>query len=147
MAYLDELGAAVVTEGAVILHRRDGHNTSRIDEVDEDELDAADAQIRRAFAARARLDGHDLLDARLAPADDAARRDATEARRVTGARVTLEDGTWPVLEVSPAAAEVIADLDGRRTLRELSARPTRSPSCRELLELGALELVDVTSAV
>ena len=42
---------------------------------------------------------------------------------MTGARVTLEDGTWPVLEVSPAAADVIADLDGLRTLRELSATP------------------------
>jgi hypothetical protein len=66
---------------------------------------------------------------------------------VTGARVTLEDGTWPVLEVSPAAADVIADLDGLRTLRELSATPDAVASCRELLELGALELLDVTSVV
>ena len=98
MSYLDELGAGVVTEGAVILHRRDGHNTSRIDEIDEDELDAADVQIRRAFDTRARLDGHDLLDARLAPADalrvetllkrgtrDGRARDA-RGRHVAGAR-------------------------------------------------------------
>ena len=59
---------------------------------------------------------------------------------MTGARVTLEDGTWPELEVSPAAADVIASLDGRRTLRELSATPDAVVATRELLELGALEL-------
>ena len=61
--------ARVVTEGGILLHRRGGSNTTRIDEVDEDELDAADAQIRRAFATRAALDGHDLLDTRLEPVD------------------------------------------------------------------------------
>jgi hypothetical protein len=147
MSYLDELGAGVVTEGAVILHRRDGHNTSRIDEIDENELDAADIQIRRAFDTRARLDGHDLLDARIAPVDELSVETLLKRGSVTGARVTLEDGTWPVLEVSPAAAAVIADLDGLRTLRELSATPDAVESCRELLELGALELLDVTSAV
>jgi hypothetical protein len=54
--------------------------------------------------------------------------------------VTLEDGTWPELDVSPAAADVIASLDGRRTLRELSATPDAVVATRELLELGALEL-------
>jgi methylase of polypeptide subunit release factors len=147
MSYLDELGAEVVTEGAVILHRRDGHNTSRIDEIDENELDAADIQIRRAFDTRARLDGHDLLDARVAPVDELSVETLLKRGSVTGARVTLEDGTWPVLEVSPAAAAVIADLDGLRTLRELSATPDAVASCRELLELGALELLGVTSAV
>ena len=63
-----------MTEGAILLHRRDGNNTSRIDEVDEDQLDPADAQIRRAFAARAALNGYDVLDAKLEPVDDAARR-------------------------------------------------------------------------
>src|SRR5439155_19805386 len=44
-SYLEKLGAGVVTEGAVILHRRTGRNSNRIDEVDEDELEPADAQI------------------------------------------------------------------------------------------------------
>jgi len=142
MSYLEELDARVVTEGAVILHRRPGANTTRIDEVDEDELEAADAQIQRAFATRAQLDGADTLDARLAPAD--ALRVETQVRqgRTIGARVVLEEGTWPVLEVSGRAAEVVAALDGRRTLRELSAPPEAVVLCRELLELGALELVD-----
>ncbi len=139
-SYFDALNARVVTEGTVLLHRRSGRNTVRIDEIDEDELDAADAQIRRAFATRAVLDGRDLLDLRLS-AVDALRVETQRSRaRVTSARVTLEEGTWPVLDVSPAAAEVIGALDGRRTLRELSARRDAVAACRELLELGALEL-------
>jgi hypothetical protein len=138
--YLDELGAGVVTEGAVLLHRREGDNTFRIDEIDENELDAADSQIRRAFDTRARLDGRDLLDARIAPVDALRVETLLRRGRITGARVTLEDGTWPELEVSPAAADVIAALDGRRTLRELTATPDAVVATRDLLELGALEL-------
>lgn len=140
MSYLEALNARLVIEGAVILHRRPGRNTVRIDEIDEDELDAADAQIRRAFTTRALLDGRDLLDVRLGAAD--ALRVETELShgRVTSARVTLEEGTWPELDVSPAAAETIIALDGRRTLRELSAPRDAVAACRELLELGALEL-------
>ena len=140
-SYLVELGAGVVTEGAVILHRRTGRNTTRIDEIDEDELEAADAQIRRALAARATLDGRDLRDERLAPAD--ALRVETELRRgrATGARAVLEEGTWPELEISAASAAVVGALDGRRTLRELSASQEAVAVCRELLELGALELL------
>src|SRR5439155_10187069 len=123
MSYLEELDARVVTEGAVILHRRPGANTTRIDEVDEDELEAADAQIQRAFATRAQLDGADTLDARLAPADALRVETRVQRGRTIGARVVLEEGTWPVLEVSGRAAEVVAALDGRRTLRELSAPP------------------------
>jgi methylase of polypeptide subunit release factors len=145
-AYLDELAVGVVTEGAVLLHRRPGRNTIRIDEVDEDELEPADSQIRRAFAARAQLDGRDLLDARLAPAD--ALRVETQLRRgrVCEARVTLEDGTRPELDVSAATADLVGALDGRRTLRELSASRDAVAACRELLELGALELRGFTSA-
>jgi methylase of polypeptide subunit release factors len=139
-SYLERLGAGVVTEGAVILNRRTGHNTTRIDEVDEDELGAADSQIRRAFAARAALDGRDLLDERLAPAD--ALRVETELSRgkVTRARAILEEGIWTELEISSAAARVVGALDGRRTLRELSAPADAVAVCRDLLEVGALEL-------
>jgi methylase of polypeptide subunit release factors len=139
-SYLERLGAGVVTEGAVILHRRDGRNTTRIDEVDEDELEAADTQIRRAFAARAALDGRDLLDERLAPADALRVETRLSRGKLTGARVVLEEGTWTELEISSAAAGVIAALDGRRTLRELSAPRDAVAACRELLEVGALEL-------
>jgi hypothetical protein len=139
-SYFDALNARVVTEGAVLLHRRPGRHTVRIDEIDEDELDAADDQIRRAFATRAVLDGRDLLDLRLSRVGALRVETQLNRARATSARVTLEEGTWPVLDVSPAAAKVIAALDGRRTLRELSARRDAVAACRELLELGALEL-------
>jgi methylase of polypeptide subunit release factors len=139
-AYLDELGASVVTEGAVLLRRRSGQNSVRIDEIDEDELDAADAQIRRAFLTRALLDGRDLLDESLVSVDALRVETQLSRGKVTGARATLEDGTWPEIELSPAAAHVVGALDGRRTLRELSAPPDAVAACRELLELGALEL-------
>lgn len=144
-SYLDALEARVVTEGAVILHRRPGRNTTRIDEVDEEDLDAADAQIRRAFATRARLDGRDVLDARVTPVDTL--RVEIQQRRgtVTGGRVTLDEGIRPELGVSVDVAGVIAALDGRRTVRELSAQPEAVAVCRELLELGALELRGFTS--
>ena len=61
--------------------------------------------------------------------------------KVTTARATLEEGTWPELDLSPATAEIIGALDGRRTLRELSAPRDAVAACRELLELGALRLV------
>jgi methylase of polypeptide subunit release factors len=139
-AYLKQLDARVVTEGAILLHRRDGANTTRIDEVDEDDLDAADHQIRRAFAARAALDGHDLLDAVLAPVDE-----LRVESRSRGARVMLEDGIRPQLDVSAGAATVLAKLNGR-PLRELKPSRAAVEACRELLELGALELRGFTSA-
>jgi methylase of polypeptide subunit release factors len=141
-SYLDELGVQVVTEGAVILHRRPGRNTTRIDEIDEDELEPADAQIRRAFDARARLDGADPRDARLAPVDALRVETRLRSGRAVGARVVLEEGTRPELEASAPAAEIVASLDGRRTLRELSASNDAVALCRELLELGALRLVN-----
>src|SRR5262249_53698650 len=64
-----ELGGGGVSEGPGGALRRPGRKGIHNDEVDEDELEPADAQIRRAFAARAQLDRHDLLDARLAPAE------------------------------------------------------------------------------
>jgi len=139
VAYLKDLGASVVTEGAILLHRRDGKNTARIDEVDEDQLDPADLQIRRAFAARAALDGHEVLDVRLDPVESL--RVETLSRR---ARVTLEEGIWPQLDVSLGAATVLRKLDGR-PLRELRPTEAAVAACRELLELGAFEL-SATSA-
>ncbi len=140
-SYLERLDAAVVTEGTVILHRRSGKNTTRIDEIDEDELDVADAQIRRAFAARAQLDGADLRDALLAAPHDLHVDTQVKNGRAVTARVVLEEGTWPELVARPRAAELVAALDGRRTLRDLSASRESVALCRELLELGALELV------
>jgi methylase of polypeptide subunit release factors len=144
-AYLKELDAEVVTEGAILLHRRSGRNTVRIDEIDEEELDAADAQIRRAFDARARLDGRDLRDVRLIGADALRLETRSRRGRTSSARAVLEEGIWPELELSPAAAEIVTRLDGRTTLRELGAPRAAVAACRELLELGALRLVESSS--
>ena len=138
--YLEEHDAEVVTEGAILLHRRHGATTSRIDEVDEDDLEQADHQIRRAFASRASLEGHDLLDARLEPADA-----LTIETSKTRARVTLDEGMRPHVDVSPAVARWLSKLDGK-PLRDLDPSPAAVDASRELLELGALELRGFTSA-
>ena len=161
--YFAELGTSWVSEGAILLHRRPGAKyTVRIDEVDEDELDPADAQIRRAFAAREQLAElrrrADLLERRVAPAralrlehELAAGGGAPVLRRTL---VRLDEGTNPVLESDPRAAEVIGSLNGAGTLASavdavarghgLSRDETEKLRRRtlrlahELLELGAL---------
>jgi methylase of polypeptide subunit release factors len=138
-AYLDRLGARWISEGGVILHRRDGATSVRIDEVDSDELEAADAQIRRAFAARAAgLRGRDLLAARLALAPAARVEQTLKGDRVAEARVVLAEGTHPVVEIPPRLAAPIAALDGGAVP---DARPADARYLRELLELGILRLL------
>ena len=55
MRHLDEEGAGWITEGCVLLRRRDGRVGVRVDELVEEDVSAAGDQIERAFAARARL--------------------------------------------------------------------------------------------
>jgi methylase of polypeptide subunit release factors len=143
--YLRELGAATVSEGAILLHRRAGGNYSvRADSVDEDELEVADEQIQRAFAARARLDDIDLLEARLGHPEELVIEEES---------VVLEGGTQPVVEASSLATDVLVELDGAMTLAEVielvAENNGASPATlerevvgpvRELLELGALRL-------
>jgi methylase of polypeptide subunit release factors len=140
IAYLAGLGAAVVTEGVVLLHRAGSAASLRVDEIDEEELDIADEQIRRAFAARAKLNGADLLHARLEPVDALHVETKSRRGRVVGASVVLEEGTWPRFDTSARAAEIVSALDGKRTLRELDASPQAVTLCRDLIELGALQL-------
>lgn len=145
--YLDERGVRRVTEGAVLLHRRGGRTSVRTDDVDDDALDAADAQIRRAFASRARLAelrrASDLLDARLAPTRELRiERELTPATGRVEVRIRLDEGTKPTLDVPEDVANAIAALDGRTlgaAVRAAGARerPTLRLA-RELLELGAL---------
>jgi methylase of polypeptide subunit release factors len=144
-AYLEELGAVSISEGAVLLHTRPGDDyTVRADSVDEDDLDVADEQIQRAFNARARLEGVDLLTARLIPPAEMV---------VEEEDVLLEAGTQPIVEASSLATDVIVELDGTTTLAEMieTVADTRDvspaqlerevvPVVRELLELGVLRL-------
>jgi hypothetical protein len=162
--YFERLGVGWVSEGAVLLHKRPAGGEARLDSVEEEDLEAADEQIRRAFAARERLssfDGdEDLLDERLSlglalslekelePDDD--------GPAVVEARIQLCEGTGSVVDVEPGVLDVVASLDGHMPLedvivtvadrRGLSARERTQlerdavEAVRELLELGALDL-------
>lgn len=136
--YLRDLGARWVTEGAILLHKREGEVTARVDDVDEDELELADAQIRRAFANRAaQLRPRHLLEHRLALAPAAYVEQELKHGRVIGARVVLAEGTHPAVEIPPRLADPIAELDGSAPAR---VRPADARVLRELLELGILRL-------
>jgi methylase of polypeptide subunit release factors len=151
--YLEELGVSSISEGAVLLHRRAGRPTpARSDEIEPDELERADEQIRTAFASRARLQElarpTDLLGERL----QLELRLRLE-RELPGrsARVLLDEGTFSEIDTSPEAAAVLTALDGKTTLRKAVRAVARHESVpvarlekqtlaltRELLELGAL---------
>ena len=164
-AYLTRLGVRAVHEGAVLLRRRSGgRNTVRVDAVDGDEADVADVQIRRAFAARARLAelrrAAGLLDVRLAPASAVRVEHELRARggqpQIAKAWVRLDEGTYPVVAAPPSACEVVLSLNGDATLGQVidrvAARLELSRGdadklrrsglrvARELLELGALRV-------
>jgi methylase of polypeptide subunit release factors len=157
--YLARLGGEWVTEGAVLLHRREGRvHTTRIDEIDDETLGNASAQVERAFAARARLEDKrdELLDARLAVAARLHLERSVDPRRRDGdAHVELAEGTKSSVEVPPHMLEVVASLDGgsrlkdvvKRVVERLELSATEAARLdrdavkisRELLELGALE--------
>jgi methylase of polypeptide subunit release factors len=161
--YLARLGVRWVSEGAVLLHRREGRQfTVRVDEVEEDDLEEAGAQIERAFAARARLAElkrrAELLDAKLSLAAPVRLEHELGPRggrvAVTGASLELDEGTHTIVEGSPRTLELVAMLDGTARLGDVlqanadrlglseteTSRLRRDllDVCRELLELGAL---------
>jgi methylase of polypeptide subunit release factors len=146
-AYVESLGAGWVSEGVVVLHRREGSGkpTVRVDEIDEDDLELAGDQVTRAFANRellGRLRRNELL--------------AERPRRATGLRVEIDlqgrgseiavhmlGGTTSELPAPAGAAELLEQLDGQTTLRKAlrKAGVAERPGLqlvRELLELGAL---------
>jgi methylase of polypeptide subunit release factors len=159
--YFDELGVHWVSEGAVVLHRGSHRPPSaRVDPVDEDDLDDAGEQIRRAFEARARLtelaDPDDVLDARLSAALALSLEQELDPAvgGVAEARVQLVEGTNTSIDVDPRILDVVASLDGGVPLRDavqatadrLGLSATQTDELRddavsvshELLELGAL---------
>ncbi len=162
-SYLDELGVKWVSEGGIVLHRRDGFEpTSRIDSVEDDDLDDAADQILRAFESRAVLAGLDtddeLLDMNIAIAGPVRLELSLEPEGtgsiVMGAEVHLDEGTHPSVEVSADMIEVLAALDGAKRYSDviegvassLDFTPGETQKLRrealeigrELLELGAL---------
>src|SRR6266540_5301132 len=163
LAYFDSLGVREISEGAVLLHRRSGRRqASRVDPVDEDDLDEAGGQILRAFEARSRLSElskeEDLLETRLSPA--VALRLERELEPQGGrsvdveGRIELAEGTKHAVEATADAQEVVTMLDPDLRLRDvieaaadrlgLSADETATlreealDVIRELLELGAV---------
>jgi methylase of polypeptide subunit release factors len=156
--YFRELDVGWITEGAVLLHRRPGRpHAPRIDPVAADELEHAGAQIERAFAAHGLLadleDEDELLDAPLALTDNVSLETRFDPHtRERDARLLLDEGTYPDVELAPAVADALAALDGDSTLREgidrlglprkaeNAVRAEALDALRDLLELGFLEL-------
>jgi methylase of polypeptide subunit release factors len=152
-SYLGELGAGWISEGAILLHRRPGRRYgARVDGIDDEALEAAGEQVRRAFEARASLaelrSSEELLDARpaLAMSVRLERELAPRRRRSgeAGAAVQLVDGTSSTIETTASGLALVAALDGETTLRRLLKRASPGERrealrvCRELLEIGAL---------
>ncbi len=161
--YFDSLGVQLISEGAVVLHkRRDGGHTARVDELDEEELDDAGEQILRAFEARAKLaklgGEKELLETRVGVAsnlrlDRELEPSGGRAVDVDG-RVELMEGTKHAVDASADVQEVVASLDSRMRLNEVidttadrlgllddevgTLREESLDVIRELLELGAL---------
>ncbi|HUJ92571.1 MAG TPA: hypothetical protein VLW05_07710, partial [Gaiellaceae bacterium] len=107
-------------------------------ELDSEELEPAGAQVRRAFANRARLAGmrrDELPRARLARAMPLRwERDLGRGRGL----LLVDAGTNARLTASDASIRVVERLDGATTLARLGADRAALALCRELLELGAL---------
>jgi methylase of polypeptide subunit release factors len=164
-AYFDALGVRWISEGAVLLHKKEGGGEARVDPIEPDEVEEADEQIQRAFAMRARLAqverDDELLDLPLSlelscRLERELEPDEDEAPTVVEARIQLSEGTFTELDVPAGVLDVVASLDGGSTLREVigsAARrlelssPERSQlerdaveAVRQLLEIGALEL-------
>ena len=158
--YFEDLGAAWISEGGVVMHRRSGaRHLVRADPVDEDELEFASDQIERVFSAFAALaeDGDAVLDARLRLVEEVRfdqELDYTGA--VTSTLLVLDEGTCPDFELELDTADVLIELGEGTTLaravrsvakrEQLSERATTALQrdarrvARELLEVGALEL-------
>jgi len=163
-SYFDALGAGWITEGAVLMRKRDGeHNVVRADAADEEELEFASDQVERVFAALAfvaRSGATAILDAELMLADEV-RFDQELDRRgeIREVRIVLEEGTYPEVELPLEVAELLTSLDGATTLAraiertarrfELSKRETAELRhdalrvARELFEQGFFELTRV----
>jgi methylase of polypeptide subunit release factors len=155
LSYLEQIGAGWVSEGAILLHRRDGkRHSARVDGIDDEDLEASGDQVRRAFAARAKLAkmrrNDELLDTRPALAMHVElERELVPRRRGNAdvaAQVHLIDGTNSVVETTADALEIVPSLDGTATLRRLlrnatpSVRKSTLALCRDLLELGVLKI-------
>ena len=132
-----ELGARGVAEGAILLHAAKGRTTMRVDEIDEDSLEDADApDPPRVREPRADGEGSPRRAARAR--DAAARR----ARRSASSHGRDRPRRRHVLHPADddGGGRVVERLDGKTTLRTARRRPDAVELCRELAELGALRV-------
>jgi methylase of polypeptide subunit release factors len=142
-AYFERIGVGWISEGAVLLHRREGNaNSIRLDSAEPDDLEFAGSQILRAFAAQAHLAELDrperLLDATVKLAAEVRIDYILEPHVREGNTVlTLEEGTHVEYELDPDVAEVVKLLDGKRTIGRALDRVVRTFELdkRETVEL------------
>jgi methylase of polypeptide subunit release factors len=163
-AYFEGLGVRWISEGAVLLHKRPGGGEARVDSIEADDVEVADEQIQRAFAARAglaELDGRgDLLERRLSLEMAFWLEQELEPQNgrasIVESRIQLSEGTNSAVEVESHVLDVVASLDGRTELgdvirtvadrlglsRNEVSRLERDAlrAAQELLELGVLGL-------
>lgn len=160
--YFEELGAAWVSEGGVVMRKRTGtRNHIRADSVDEDELEFASDQIERVFAVLEQVAEHGpdaVLERRMRLAPDVTfEQELDRSGAVTSTTILLDEGTCPEVEIDLETAEVLTALDGATTLDQAVQRVVRREELskreavalrsdvrrvvRDLLEMGVLELV------
>jgi methylase of polypeptide subunit release factors len=158
--YFAGLGAAWISEGGVVMHKRAGdRHVVRADGVDEDELEFASDQIDRVFTALAAIarDGDAVLEGRMRLVEETRfDQELDRTGAVTSTLLVLDEGTCTDWELSVEEADVLVALDGATTLDQAVARVARREElsksetaelrrdvrelARDLLETGALEL-------
>lgn len=112
-AYFDSLGIEWISEGAILLHRRDGENVIRLDNVDDDDLDDdAGPQIERFFETQMRIAHDGILGHRLQLAPDARVEREFDGDTVVAARLRLDGGLQFERTLTPAEESLLASLDG-----------------------------------
>jgi len=126
-AYFEGLDVRWISEGAVLLHKRSGGGEARVDTIDADEVEVADEQIQRAFAARAQLaelDGRgELLERRLSLEMAFWLEQELEPQNgravIVESRIQLSEGTSSAVDVESNVLDVVASLDGRTALGDV----------------------------
>ena len=160
-SYFAELDAGWISEGAVLMRKREGNNIVRAESADEEELEFASDQIERVFTALALVaerGASAVEDARLRLAEEV-RFDQELDRHgdVQDVRIVLDEGTCPDVELDWETAELLTTLDGHTSLEQAVDRTARRLELekrevaelradarrvvRELLELGFFEVV------
>jgi hypothetical protein len=149
LAYFKRLGIEAIATGAVILRKRStGPNWVRQDEIPQDRLSPASDHILRVFAAQDRLSAlaneSDLLGDRFSLAERTRLEQSVVLRdgawTVDSVILTLQEGLGFRVRLDANTSQLLAQLDGRRTLAEVAgpAATAAIPVVRSLYESGFL---------